>query len=265
MDRGRLALFLRSRREATQPEDVGLPRTGRRRTPGLRREEVAALSGVATHYYTRIEQPRGPVPSPSVLAAIGKALRLSDEESTYLNLLAGYAPGGSGTDEDSTLEHVDEGLLRVFDQVRDAPAMIVTDLGETIAQTPLAARILGDETGYTGLARARVHRWFTRPSERALTPAADHAAHSRALVAQLASVSAGAGSGSRADRIVADLLRSSDEFRTLWREHPVSGPRCAPKRIRHAESGEITLRGETLLDPDGRHALLLLHITADDG
>ena len=91
MDRARLASFLRTRREARQPEDVGLPRGPRRRTKGLRREEVAVLSDMSIDYYNRLEQPRGPHPSEQMLGALSRGLRLSMEERDHLFQLAGYA------------------------------------------------------------------------------------------------------------------------------------------------------------------------------
>lgn len=94
MDRAALADFLRTRRQGLQPEDVGLPRGRRRRTGGLRREEVAELSSVSTDYYSRIEQRRGPRPSERVLAALAGGLRLSPDERDHLFRLAGYAPRG---------------------------------------------------------------------------------------------------------------------------------------------------------------------------
>lgn len=90
MDRAQLADFLRTRREALQPEDVGLPRGPRRRTGGLRREEVAALCGMSADYYSRIEQQRGPNPSEQMLAAIARGLHLTLEERDHLLRLAGY-------------------------------------------------------------------------------------------------------------------------------------------------------------------------------
>ena len=88
MDRARLADYLRTRREALQPEDVGLPRGPRRRTRGLRREEVAVLSDMSIDYYTRLEQPRGPHPSEQMLGALARGLRLSLEERDHLFELA---------------------------------------------------------------------------------------------------------------------------------------------------------------------------------
>ena len=102
-DRAELADFLRTRREALQPEDVGLPRGARRRTAGLRREEVAALCGMSADYYSRLEQERGPHPSEQMLAAIARGLRLSLDERDHLFRLAGHPRrGGRGAATTST-------------------------------------------------------------------------------------------------------------------------------------------------------------------
>src|ERR1700759_745662 len=117
MDRSQLADFLRTRREAMQPEDVGLPRGQRRRTGGLRREEVAALCGMSADYYSRIEQQRGSRPSEQMLAAIARGLHLSLDERDHLFRLAGHpAPA-----RELRLEHVDAGLMRVLDRLQDTP------------------------------------------------------------------------------------------------------------------------------------------------
>ncbi len=118
MDRNQLADFLRTRREALQPEDVGLPRGQRRRTGGLRREEVAALCGMSTDYYSRIEQQRGSRPSEPMLAAIARGLHLSLDERDHLFRLAGHPTPAS----ELRLEHVDAGLMRVLDRLQDTPA-----------------------------------------------------------------------------------------------------------------------------------------------
>jgi transcriptional regulator with XRE-family HTH domain len=120
IDRAGLAEFLRSRREALQPEDVGLPRGPRRRTSGLRREEVAALCHMSTDYYSRLERECGPQPSSQMLASIAQGLHLSLDERDHLFRLAGQNPparGGGGTNE-----HISPGLLRVLDRLADTPA-----------------------------------------------------------------------------------------------------------------------------------------------
>ena len=96
MDKQELGAFLRSRRERLRPEDVGLPSGPRRRTPGLRREEIAVLAYISTEYYVRLEQGRALRPSGEVLAGIAGALRPTDAESDHLHLLAGTAPSRTG-------------------------------------------------------------------------------------------------------------------------------------------------------------------------
>ncbi|WP_422771278.1 helix-turn-helix transcriptional regulator [Plantactinospora sp. WMMC1484] len=257
MDRARLAEFLRSRRTAMQPEEVGLPRGQRRRTGGLRREEVAALSDMSTDYYSRIEQQRGPRPSEQMLAAIARGLRLSLEERDHLFQLGGYPVPRRVR----RAEHVNPGMMRIFDGLGDSAAQVVSDLGETLRQTRLASALLGDETGHTGLARSLHYRWFTNPASRHIHPEEDHPGHSRLLASDLHRAYTRAGRDSRAGEIVAALLARSTEFAGLWRDHPVTGPYCAPKRIRHPRLGLLELHCQVLLDPDQSQSLLVFTAT----
>nr|WP_281386493.1 helix-turn-helix transcriptional regulator [Jiangella mangrovi] len=252
-----MADFLRSRRAALRPDDVGLPPgPGARRTPGLRRDEVALLGGISADYYTRIEQRRGPVPSGQVLTSLARALRLTDGERAYLFDLAGRAaPPRAGGPDDGPGE-VAPGLRRVLDRLGDdVPAMVSDAVGRTLLQTPAARDLLGDESRHTGAARSRAYRWFTDPSERMLTPAEDHAAHSRSLVAGLATASAAAGPRSPAATLVAELRRRSPEFAAVWATQPVPDAVCPPKRLVHRDLGVIDVRGDNLIDPDRSQVL----------
>ena len=149
IDREGLADFLRRRREALQPEDVGLSKGRRRRTSGLRREEVAALANMSTDFYARLEQRRGSRPSEQMVGAIARALRLTQDERDHLFQLAGHAAPPRGFRSD----HVTPALLRVLDRL-DTPAQVVSDLGVTLAQNPLAVALLGNLTEHTGLRRS---------------------------------------------------------------------------------------------------------------
>lgn len=260
MDRGELARFLRSRRAALQPEDVGLPATRRRRTSGLRREEVAALSGVSTDYYSRIEQARGPRPSAPVLGALAGALRLTGEERDHLFRLAGH-PVPARTENTGP---GDPGMLRVFERLADTPAQIVDPLGETLAQNRLSRLLFGDQTRYTGLARSLTYRWFTDPDARRQIPVEDHERHGRTLTAHLLAAHTRDPRDPRARGLVRDLLAASPEFAAFWAERPVVGPYCAPKRIEHPLVGTLELHGQNLLDP-GRSQILTVFTAADDG
>src|SRR5262249_41967646 len=147
LERTQLADFLRTRREALQPEDVGLPRGPRRRTGGLRREEVAALSGMSTDYYARIEQQRGPQPSEQMLAAIARGLHLNLDERDHLFRLGGHAAPLRVLRDD----HLSPGMLRIVERLQDTPAIVVNRYTDTLLQTPMAAALLGDDVHRTGL------------------------------------------------------------------------------------------------------------------
>lgn len=259
MDRPQLADFLRKRREALQPEDVGLTRGPRRRTSGLRREEVAALSAMSVDYYSRLEQQRGPQPSEQMLAAIARALRLTLAERDHLFRLAGHtaperARGG---------DHVSPGLMRVLDRLADTPAQVMTALGETLAQTPPARVLFGDETRFTGAMRSIGYRWFVEPSTRDVYPAEDHARHSRAFTADIRAVYAQQGAQSRAGALVAELRQRSPEFVELWEEHELRSEYVMHKRLQHPETGIIDAECQVLIDPEQGQSLLV--ITAQPG
>jgi transcriptional regulator with XRE-family HTH domain len=258
VDREQLADFLRRRREALQPEDVGLTRGPRRRTNGLRREEVAALSGMSVDYYSRLEQERGPQPSEQMIAAIARGLHLSLEERDHLFRLAGH----NAPVRISRSDHVNPGLLRILDRLQDTPAQVITSLAETLVQTPLAAALLGNETKYTGLARSMIYRWFTDdPDARRLYPTENHPLHSRLFASDLRSAYSREGAQSRAGTLVEALLARSAEFSALWGEHEVGLSHDRSKRIHHVELGVLELDCQILIDPDQAQALLVFTAT----
>jgi transcriptional regulator with XRE-family HTH domain len=257
MDRARLAEYLRSRREALRPEDVGRPRGQRRRTRGLRREEVAVLSDMSIDYYTRLEQPRGPRPSEQILGALARGLRLSLEERDHLFQLGGYPTPRRSADTG----HVNPGMMRIFDGLRDAAALVVSHLGETLLQTGPAVALLGDDSIHTGRARSKHYRWFTDPAARRLYPAEEHAAQSRVIVADLLVSYTRDGTGSRTAEIADALLAASPEFAALWREHPVAGAYCGPQRFVHPLVGPLELNCQRLIDPDQSQQLVVYTAT----
>lgn len=253
IDRTGLAAFLRRRRELLQPEDVGLPRGQRRRTSGLRREEVAVLCHMSTDYYARLEQERGPQPSEQMVASIAQGLHLSLDERDHLFRLAGHHPPVRGT----VGEHVGPGLLRILDRLADTPAEIVTELGETLRQTPLGVALTGDTTRFTGAERSIGFRWFTLPATRALYAPEDHALLSRMFTSGLRRIVTLRGPGSRAAHYADLLLEGSAEFRDLWDTHEVGVRPSRVKRFVHPEVGPLELNCQTLLDPDQSHQLLV--------
>ncbi len=174
-DRTELGRFLRGRREALRPADVGLIPGGRRGTPGLRREEVAILANISTDYYGRLEQARGVSPSESTLASLVRVLRLSTDEGVDLYAVAGYQPpqhrfaGG----------YAEPGLMHIVDALAGTPAQIVDDLGTVIVQNAAAVALPGPLAGRLGHQGNGASQWFTEPDARRLYPEEDHEALGR--------------------------------------------------------------------------------------
>ncbi|GAB2621978.1 helix-turn-helix transcriptional regulator [Pseudactinotalea suaedae] len=253
IDRAGLAEFLRRRREALQPEDVGLPRGMRRRTRGLRREEVASLCHMSTDYYSRLEQERGPQPSEQMLASIALGLHLAVAERDHLFRLAGHQPPVRG----GISEHISPGLLRILDRLDDTPAEVVTELGETLRQSPMGVALTGDHTRHTGSARSIGYRWFTDPASRALYAPEEHPFLTRMWASGLREIATLRGPGSRAARLVDELLERSEEFRRVWADHEIGIRPHTVKRFVHPELGGLELTCQRLLDPDQSHSLLV--------
>ncbi|GAA1912819.1 helix-turn-helix transcriptional regulator [Streptantibioticus ferralitis] len=257
MDRAQLADFLRRRREALQPEDVGLRKGPRSRTPGLRREDVATLAGMSVDYYIRLEQERGPQPSQQMAAALARGLRLTLDERDHLFQLAGHPTPGRG----ASAEHVSPAVLRVLDRLADTPAQVVTDLSETLAQTRPAVALLGDQTCFTGPERSAIYRWFTDPASRAIYPEGDHELHSRIFVSQLRTAHVRGSQGPRSTALIRRLLPVSAEFAELWSRHEIGYRHGDSKRILHPRVGLLDLQCQALLAEDHTQALLVFTAT----
>jgi hypothetical protein len=236
------------------PPETSLSAIASRSSLALRGSAVLAAWVTLAPCASRIEQQRGARPSEPMLAAIARGLHLSLDERDHLFRLAGYPTPA----RDPRLEHVDAGLMLVLDRLQDTPAQVVTSLGETLLQTPPAVALLGDETAYAGPDRSLVHRWFTRPGARQIYPAEDHDMHSRAFTADLRSVVARHGPGSRAAALAQRLLEVSPEFAQLWSEHEIAVQSGHHKRIQTAELGVLEVYCQMLFDLDQEQALLIL-------
>ncbi|WP_231444124.1 helix-turn-helix transcriptional regulator [Brevibacterium zhoupengii] len=259
LDRTGLAQFLRRRRESLQPEDVGLPRGSRRRTSGLRREEVATLCHMSSDYYSRLEQQRGPRPSEQMIASIAQGLHLTLDQRNHVFRLAGHPVPERG----AASEHISPGLLRIFDRLHDTPAEIVTELGETLRQTTLGVALTGDLTSLRGPERSISYRWFADPSTRMLYAPEEHEFLSRLWVSGLREVATLRGTKSRAAHLKDLLLDESEEFRRLWSVHEVGLRPHTVKHFVHPAVGELELNCQSLLDPN--QSLSLLVYTAEPG
>ncbi|SOD64864.1 Helix-turn-helix domain-containing protein [Streptomyces zhaozhouensis] len=246
IDRPGLADFLRRRRELLHPSDTGLVEGVRRRTPGLRREEVAQLANISTDYYARLEQRRGANPSEAIVASLARALRCDPDERDHLYHLAGFPAPPRYSDG-----YVRPGLMSLLDRLGDVPACVVSDLGEVLWQNTVAALTLGWSTGRRADRSANiVWRWFTEPGLRTRFPEEDRPRHSLAHVSDLRATAARRGGDADVAALVNGLLERSEEFRSLWERHEVAVRRFDRKRFLHPEVGVLHLTCEILLSPE---------------
>ncbi|MFD3504813.1 helix-turn-helix transcriptional regulator [Streptomyces sp. NPDC058678] len=253
MDKKELAEFLRHRREALRPRDVGLVEGARRRTQGLRREEVAQLAGMSTDYYARLEQQRAPQPSVQITAALARALRLTLDECDHLFALIGHnAPARFHRSE-----HVSPTLMRVLDRLDDSPALVTTDLSDTLAMNPMAIALLGDQTRHTGLASSGYYRWFMDPAERLVYPEETHESHGRAQAARLRAALTAGSDTPRAAQILAELQEHSPEFVRMWELQEVARYGDC-KTLLHPELGRIDVDAQLLYTENRAQTLVVL-------
>lgn len=239
VDKAELGAFLRRRRERVRPTDVGLEPGGRRRTPGLRRQEVAQLAGMSIEYYIRLEQGRGPTPSQQVITALGRALRLSDDERAYVARLVGVAARPHGWVE----QEVRVGLLQVLQELRDSPAMVCDAVYNVLAWNPLAAALMPELLSLPDDRRNVIKRFFLEPDRRV------NAGFGPELVAGLRGAAARYRSDPKVATLITELIEGSAEFRSLWDAQLVEVSPSTTKRIDHPTVGPIELDCEALHDP----------------
>ncbi|MFE2414039.1 helix-turn-helix transcriptional regulator [Kitasatospora sp. NPDC059408] len=243
MDRPALADFLTRSRARLTPADCGLAPTARRRTPGLRREEVAHLAGLSVDYYARLEQARGPQPSPQLLAALARALRLSEDEHDHLFHLSGHEPPR----RHSPLTHVRPGLLLILDRLHDTPAQVLSDLGDVLVQNAMAAALLGDVAAHPPGRRNLVLRWFAEPASRELFAPEEHEDLARGHVAHLRAAHAARPGDPRVTELLAQLHATGPEFASYWERHEVAVRRSSRKTVLHPQVGRLELECEVLV------------------
>lgn len=246
--RAELADFLRRRRASITPQDVGLPNGGRRRTPGLRREEVAQLAGVGATWYTWLEQGRDVRASLDVLEAISRALRLTPAERTHLVLL------GRGEDPPpckSPTEHVSATLKRLIENLGPNPAYVLGRRWDYLAWNRATCALLGDLVSVPRASRNHVWLHFMDPARREMFTDWERA--SRLLVAKFRADSARHLGDPAFEQLIQALRKSSPEFCREWKRHEVSRAGAGRKEINHPVVGTLVFehavfRPEEVLD-----------------
>jgi transcriptional regulator with XRE-family HTH domain len=254
-----LADFLRRRRDALSPQTVGLPSGPRRRTPGLRRDEVARLANMSATYYERLEQGRGPQPSTAILAGLARALRLDPDERAYLHLLAGHTEPAAVAPDGV----VDSRLLSVMQAMEEtSPALAADDLATVLAQNELHTALFGSVTGLPGWEGNLFWCWFVshRWRRTMLNPPDQQETIGRAYVASLRVVVAERGYDAAATALVGGLRAASAEFARMWNEHRVSKPSSSPLvTVVDERVGRLDFDHALLVGPRSRQRLYSLH------
>lgn len=263
MDKKELGAFLRSRRERLRPTDVGLPSGSRRRTPGLRREEVAVLAYISTEYYVRLEQGRAPRPSGEVLAGVAGALRLTDAESGHLHVLAGTAPIRTGLHA----RDVRPSILALLERLPQTAAFVISATFEVLAWNELAAALMEDfaqlSPEHRNLARraflgpARPHGASPETSTGTLYGISDRAEFRHQVVRELRATLARYPADPAVTGLIEELRAGSPEFARLWERHDVQAAPMLTKTFQHLTVGQITVDCDSLALSDRDQHLVL--------
>lgn len=253
--RREIADFLRTRRMRRQPEELGLPRGRRRRTPGLRREEVATAAGVSAEWYTWLEQAREVHPSVGVLRRIGTALRLEPNETRHLLTLAGHAIASGGGDAPREVS-VSLRLQRLIDQLEYGPAWVFGERWDILAWNRAASVIHGDLAGLQGLERNALYQLFLGDRMRSMLENWDH--HGRQCVAKLRAQYASRIDDPWFNELVTVLRTRSDQFERWWNENDIETSQEGVKHYEHPEAGRLVFDFTVLEVLDERLATLRL-------
>lgn len=254
-----LGEFLMSRRNRLDPDAVDVPTHGRRRVPGLRREEVAQLAGVSVDYYVRLEQGRAAHPSEAVLDAIARALRLDEVESAHLHQLARPAPSPK---RQPARERVRPGLQRLLERLDGVPAFVLGRRMDVLAWNRLGASLHADFDGMLPRERNMARLLFLDPA------AVDHYPEWESVARDTVGILRRLAGRHPDDRALAELIGElsmhSERFRRWWASGVVRAKTHGRKRIRHPIVGELGLQYETLELPDAADQVLVTY-TAEAG
>ena len=251
-----LGEYLRARRELVDPREVGLRVAGVRRTPGLRREEVATLAGISADYYLRLEQGRDRHPSPQVLESLARVFGLDVTATEYLLSLTAPRPAKPRRAH-KRQETVPAGIRQLLSAL-NLPAFVEGRMFDVIAANRLATAL----SPSIRPGENRLRSMFLEPAERDLYPDWD-----RAIVGMVASFRASVGTDNddpRLAQLVGELSLTSERFRKLWARHDVRALAGGAVLMRHPELGLLDLRREKLpIGESGGQLLVIYH--ADPG
>ncbi|MBZ3905405.1 helix-turn-helix transcriptional regulator [Streptomyces griseiscabiei] len=235
-----LGRFLRARRAQVTPAEAGLTAgTGRRRTPGLRREELATLAGISVDYYVRLERGKENRPSPSVIDALARALLLEDDEHEHLRSLAALAARTASEPPPAPSRTVRPGVKLLLESLRPNPAHVVSRTFDLLAHNPAGLRLLPGIEDWPANRRNTARYSFLHPAAREVFD--DWENSLRGCVARLRAVAGTDPDAPDLAQLVGELLLKSPEFARLWERYDVRGRAYGHKTYHHPEVGTLTL------------------------
>ncbi|ONI73810.1 transcriptional regulator [Kribbella sp. ALI-6-A] len=252
-----LGTFLKARRAALTPYAVGLPDTSHRKVAGLRREEVAQLAAISVDYYTRLEQGRVQA-SATVLATLARALRLNDDEQTYLYAVAGKSDARPRRRRPA--QKVRPAIRRLLDQLTENPAIALGRRMDVLAWNEAATALFTDFAQLPVAHRNYIRLLFTNPAVRALHVDWQHDA--RDAVAALRMEAAADPDDPALAQLVGELSVQDADFRTWWAEARVNSASYGTKHYHHPVVGDLSLDCDVWTSPDGSGQRLMV-LTAE--
>ncbi|MFF4353533.1 helix-turn-helix transcriptional regulator [Streptomyces sp. NPDC001530] len=258
-----LGRFLRARRARVTPAEAGLPvGAGLRRTPGLRREELATLAGISIDYYTRLERGRETRPSPPVVDSLARALRLEDDEHEHLRSLAARAARTAPEPPTAPSRTVRPGVKLLLESLRPNPSHVVSRTNDLLAANPGGLRLLAGIEDWPASQRNIARYVILHPAARDLFH--DWGTHVRGCVARLRALAGTDPDAPDLTRLAGELLLKSPEFARLWERYDVKGHAHGRKTFHHPEVGDLTL-GYQSMELEGTSGHRLVTYFAEPG
>ena len=258
-----LGRFLRARRARITPAEAGLTAgSGLRRTPGLRREELATLAGISIDYYTRLERGRETRPSPSVVDCLARALHLEDDEHEHLRSLAVLAARKVPEQPTAPSRTVRPGVKLLLESLRPNPAHVVSRTNDLLAGNPGGLRLLTGMEEWPARQRNIARYVFLHPAARDLFH--DWNTQVRGCVARLRALAGTDPDAPDLARLAGELLLKSPEFARLWERYDIKGHAHGRKTFHHPEVGDLTL-GYQSMELEGTPGHRLVTYYAEPG
>jgi transcriptional regulator with XRE-family HTH domain len=258
-----LGVFLKARRDSLAPEQAGVPQgIGMRRTPGLRREELAMLAGISNDYYIRLERGKERRPSPAVVEALARALQLDEAERNHLRELAHQVDRVDLADNVAARSEVPTGVVRMLEALRPLPAFVTNRIGNYLAWNPSGLRLLAGLSDWPQAERNAARYGFLHPAARDLY--VDWEAQVSGLVSSLRRLASTEPNAVDVAALAAELRRASPDFHRLWDRYDVNLYVTGSQTLNHPQAGELTVEYQ-VLRIEGGDGLTMMTYHAEPG